>query len=401
MRSRILLLAVLIGIALPWNALAQAGAGAASPVTALPDYKLGQDDALAIVIMDHPEISSPAVVVPPDGKISLPLLAEQITVMDMTIPDLTKLLTEKYRKYLVNPYLTVTLTRKRAEYVTLSTYTGSSTMEYHPNLRISELVSQKATSTTSLDMAKVTLTHKDGSKQALDLTNLAQKVGTDADVILTAFDIVFIPKRIAQISVLGEVTRPGAFDYVEGMTVLGAITAAGGVTEAADLAGSTITMSGTEGRLDLYKLLKLGEASQDRAITVGTVIMVPEIRNRTYIFGEVTKPGYYNFKPGDRLLDALNYSAPLQSADLGRVNVIHVDKQANTAVAQVVNIKLFLERTKPDLSKNVALAAGDVIFIPGKRKSFGVQDLLSMMSGLNLVNSTAGILSHGLGSYRY
>jgi len=56
-----------------------------------------------------------------------------------------------------------------------------------------------------------------------------QVAGTDRDLILRSGDTVFVP-RAAQVYVLGAVGRPGAFRYEPGMSVLQALTMAGGVT---------------------------------------------------------------------------------------------------------------------------------------------------------------------------
>jgi protein involved in polysaccharide export with SLBB domain len=408
MKRHLILMAFLVCTVLPSAAGAQTSTpsagkpadAAANATPTVPDYQLGAEDAFSVVILNHPEISSPTVVVPPDGKITLPLLGDPIGVKDMTVQDLTKLLTERYRKFIVNPFVTVTLTKRRQEFVTLAGFAGAASMDYHSNMRISEVLAPRLAAGQVADFSKVTVTRKDSSKLTLDMTNLAQKAGTDADIFLRAGDIVFVPQRIVQFSVLGEVEKPGSYDFVrDDITILDAITAAGNPKETADLSAATITENGKEEKLDLYTMLRVGDLSHNRKITPGTSIMIPEIHDRTYIFGSVSKPGYYNFKPGDRMLDALNFSAPLQMADLGRVNHIRVDKKANTAKVTVVNVTKFLKMGK--LDENIALAAGDVLYIPERRKSFGLGDLLSWMSPLGIIDNTARIFTRGLGSNRY
>jgi len=52
----------------------------------------------------------------------------------------------------------------------------------------------------------------------------------ERNILLQAKDTVFVPKA-AQVYVLGQVARPGAYRYEEGLTVFQALLAAGGVTE--------------------------------------------------------------------------------------------------------------------------------------------------------------------------
>jgi polysaccharide biosynthesis/export protein len=52
----------------------------------------------------------------------------------------------------------------------------------------------------------------------------------ERNILLQAKDTVYVPKA-AQVYVLGQVARPGAYRYEEGLTVFQALLAAGGVTE--------------------------------------------------------------------------------------------------------------------------------------------------------------------------
>jgi polysaccharide biosynthesis/export protein len=52
----------------------------------------------------------------------------------------------------------------------------------------------------------------------------------EKNILLQAKDTVYVPKA-AQVYVLGQVARPGAYRYEEGLTVFQALLAAGGVTE--------------------------------------------------------------------------------------------------------------------------------------------------------------------------
>lgn len=85
----------------------------------------------------------------------------------------------------------------------------------------------------------------------IDPSNLVTRVnllelqvgGTDRELVLRSGDTVFVP-RAAQVYVLGAVGRPGAFRYEQGMTVLQALTLAGGVTA-----------RGSEGRTKVVRIV--------------------------------------------------------------------------------------------------------------------------------------------------
>ncbi len=57
-----------------------------------------------------------------------------------------------------------------------------------------------------------------------------QSGNPEKNITLRAGDTVYFPKA-AQVYVMGSVARPGSYRYQEGMTVLQALTLAGGATE--------------------------------------------------------------------------------------------------------------------------------------------------------------------------
>ena len=94
--GRVRLLAVVCGLLLAGSSIAQ---------TALPEYRIGVDDVLAISVWDNKDVDQ-LVFVRPDGKISLPLAGE-IDVRGMTVGDLETRLDETYQKTIKGARVTV------------------------------------------------------------------------------------------------------------------------------------------------------------------------------------------------------------------------------------------------------------------------------------------------------
>ena len=82
--------------------------------------------------------------------------------------------------------------------------------------------------------------------------------GADRDIVLQSGDTVFVP-RAAQVYVLGAVQRPGAFRYEPGMTVLQALTLAGGVSA-----------RGSEGRTKVIRIVD-GKKVEKKVKTTDTL----------------------------------------------------------------------------------------------------------------------------------
>jgi polysaccharide export outer membrane protein len=359
-----------------------------------PPYLLAAEDGISISVINFSNLST-QLIVPPDGKITVPLL-EPISVTGKTTEQVAELLTEKWRKFVINPSVTVSLTSKRHESILFYGFCAKTgPMEYRPDLHLITALAEAGGPSPLGDLSRVTITHKSGLKQTLDLTHPETKTGTESDLVLDVGDIVFIPERRNLILITGEVNAPGPIEHREGMTVLEALKTAGGIhMETADLGGATLTHAGKSSPLDLDALLRKGDLNVNATLQPGDSITVPEIRNRTYVFGAVGRAGFYNFKPGDRLLDALTgVGGPQQQADLGKVHIIHINKEKAVTGVEQVDLNKFLKDKKADLKYNVALGPGDVVFVPDRKKGFSLNDLFGILTGASLLRNASALFT--------
>lgn len=94
--------------------------------------------------------------------------------------------------------------------------------------------------------------------------------------------VIHAASAFSQVKVIGQVRQPQALAYREGMTVLDAILAAGGLAEfaAPNRAKLIRTEDGKqkEIRLRLGRLLNDGDMSQNLALRPGDLLLVPESR---------------------------------------------------------------------------------------------------------------------------
>jgi polysaccharide export outer membrane protein len=72
-------------------------------------YRIGPEDVLRISVWESPELTTD-VTVKPDGKISLPLIKE-IHAADLTPMELSDVIAQNLKKYMKDPYVTVTVTK--------------------------------------------------------------------------------------------------------------------------------------------------------------------------------------------------------------------------------------------------------------------------------------------------
>ena len=199
MKTKSFAIVSLLFLCIAWVAQAQQKVSTTVPAESSPandtTYVIGPEDVLTIDVWKEKELSGP-VPVRPDGKISLPLLND-VQAAGLTPMQLMSSLTEKLKKYVSDPTVTVTV--------------------------------------TTINSRKV--------------------------------------------YILGEVTRPGAFPLVPDMTVLQALTSAGGPTPYAKKSGIYVlrNQNGAQTKLPFnYKqVVKGGSPEQNILLKSGDTVVVP------------------------------------------------------------------------------------------------------------------------------
>lgn len=191
------LLAAILGFSILGRAQEKDSASVPAPTTSKNDttYVIGPEDVLTIDVWNEKELSGP-VPVRPDGKISVPLLND-VQAAGLTPMQLMSSLSEKLKKFVSEPTVTVTVTTINSR----------------------------------------------------------------------------------KIYILGEVARPGAFPLVPSMTVLQALTTAGGPTPYAKTSKIYVlrTENGVQNKLAFnYKqVVRGGSAEQNVLLKSGDTVVVP------------------------------------------------------------------------------------------------------------------------------
>jgi polysaccharide export outer membrane protein len=371
-----------LGQAFPAETRAQPPASQPPRTTPAP-YLLGADDVLSIQVINFPELCVPQITVPSDGSITVPVLGS-LPVAGQTTAQVARTLTKKWSDYVVSPLVTVTLTQRRHQSVQIYGFVAhAQAVEYRPDLHLLEALAEAGGASETGDMSQVAVTHKNGVIQTADLSD-PQTAGSAAqDLALSPDDVIYVPPRHMQISVLGEVAKPGSYAYKDKMTVLDALTDADNVNQAtADLSHATLIHDGTEHPLDLNALLVRGQVANNVALAPGDRIYIPELHNRIFVDGAVGHAGYYAFKPGDRLVNAISGSGGTLAgvSDLKKVTVVHQGTQPGTVVAETVDFGKFLQHG--DMSVNLPLQPNDAIYVPVKGSTTNPIAILGGIFGL-------------------
>ncbi len=354
-------------------------------------YQLAPGDVISITSIGFPQFDAAQMVIPPDGTISPILINKRISVVGMTTNDLAVLLQHEYSNYVVNPDFTVTLAQKRSQHP-ISFYGAlSGNLNPQVGMHIIDALARLGGDQRTIDLTHVVVTHADGQSVTLDLSHPEDKAQSPDNILLQEGDNVYLPVRHSMVEVTGEVTSPGAYKYHEQMTVMEAVAEAGNFDrEKADLQDATITQDGKTRPLSLYGVYHENNLANNIVLKPGDSIFIPKVKNRVYFLGEVNQIGYYNLKPGDHLLDALTQMGPSHDADLSHIRVVKVSGDKKLYSVQYVDIQAI---EKGDGKGNIVLEPGEVIFVPKRGHKFGLSDVLGALTGLNLLDGAARLVT--------
>lgn len=110
-------------------------------ITSDPDYLIGPEDVLNVNVWKEAEISATAVPVRPDGRISLPLLND-IQAAGLSPIQLAAEITEKLKKYLEQPHVTVVVTQVNSRrYFVLGEVTRAGAFPLLPHMTVLQALS--------------------------------------------------------------------------------------------------------------------------------------------------------------------------------------------------------------------------------------------------------------------
>ncbi|MEJ7614088.1 MAG: SLBB domain-containing protein [Candidatus Fervidibacter sacchari] len=253
--------------------------------------------------------------------------------------------------------------------------------------RVMDLLSQAGGLLPTANMSNVSLNRK-GEVMSLNLGKLWEGE-MEQNPELQDGDLVLVPAS-QRIWVTGAVQRPGSFDYQPNMTVLDAISIAGGPRslEEADLSAVKIVSGDTARTVNLEAAFRTGALSVE-PIRPGDIIIVPE-RAKAYIFGAVARPGAIGVRTGDTVLTLIsNAGGPLPDAKLDEVVLVRIVKDKPV----VTKLNLTQAIQKGDLSQSPPVQPGDVLYVSRKQRGSGWEDFARI---IGLANSIA-LLTYYLG----
>lgn len=194
---------------------------------------LGPGDTVRITVFRFPDLTS-EVRIAEDGKVNAPLVGP-VAVQGMTPAQAANLIAEQMKggQYIKNPQIDVSVLDARSRQVSVLGFVknpGRYQLD-GKTARVTDLIAMAGGLVPEASDTAVVQRSRNGKSEALniDLTSIIQRGDVSKNIELASGDSVFIPKAPV-VYVYGEVTKGGSYRLEPGMTVMQAISVAGGVT---------------------------------------------------------------------------------------------------------------------------------------------------------------------------
>ena len=253
--------------------LPSASAGAAADEA----YVIGAADVLEIQVWDNKDLNQ-AVFVRPDGMISLPLIGE-IQAGGKTVKELQDALAEAYTKSVKGADVTVIVKEIKSRPVYfIGGFTKPGVEQLNRDLTVLQAVSIAGGLLHTADGDNGFILRGD-KRIPVDFTKLMQKGDIAQNVKLEVGDAIVVPVADS-VYVHGEVKTPGAYKSTSDLTVLKAISQAGGVTPLAATGRVEILRSQGEKKeqikVDLDKMMRSPGENPDMRLKSNDIVFVPQ-----------------------------------------------------------------------------------------------------------------------------
>lgn len=235
------------------------------------DYIVGENDVLKVTVYDHDDLTT-TVRVSGDETINLPLL-NKVKVAGLTSTQISDKITALLaNSYIVSPQVNVFVVDFRSKKVViLGQVKKPGLYELQGRTTFLELIS-KAGGLTEEAGDKTVIKRKQGEKPSvltIDMIQLIETGDNSLNIEILDGDDIYIAKA-GVFYVSGEVNKPNEYKFEEKMTVIKAITKAGGFSANASKNSVSIIrkLNGSEQVLENIKM--------NQPILPEDVILVPE-----------------------------------------------------------------------------------------------------------------------------
>jgi polysaccharide export outer membrane protein len=170
---------------------------------------------------------------------------------------------------------------------------------------------------------------------------IARRLGDGGFVVKPQVNLLVLGFKSQQISVLGQVNRPGKYPIEQASTLADLLAMAGGISQGGADVITHITRE-ADGRtvkrdIDIHEALKTGEMEKNFPVANGDIIFVPRAP-LFYIYGEVQRPGAYRLEKEMTVMQALSVGGGLNVR--GTERGIRINRHSGDGTIQSIECKM-------------------------------------------------------------
>ncbi|MGM0438221.1 MAG: SLBB domain-containing protein, partial [Bacillota bacterium] len=192
--------------------------------------------------------------------------------------------------------------------------------------KISNIIAQAGGLT---EMASNEATFSSGNKkEKIQVNNITSGKSNDNKVLKDG-DEIFVPRTTQQVSILGEVNKPGSYNWHKKLRLTELLAQAGNYTNKGDIKEIKISNPEKETqKINLMKYLENGNNNANPLLKPGDTIVIPELESgaKVTILGEINKPGHYAWEKGLQLADLIAQAGnKTDRANLKKIQLISKD----------------------------------------------------------------------------
>ena len=239
------------------------------------DYLIGPDDVVKVTVYNHPDLTATERV-SGDGMITLPLIGG-VKLSGMSVEQAAKkivlLLSDGF---IMDPKVSVFVVDFRSRKVMImgqvfrpGIFTLSGNTTFLELLTLAGGLTKEAGDKATIKRKALETGKEAEGLITIDLRRLIEQGDASLDVTLMDNDSIYISKA-GVFYITGEIKKPDAYKYEEGLTVIKAATMAGGFSDKA-----------APGRIKIIRKVDkkdtvIERADMDQVILPGDIIVVPE-----------------------------------------------------------------------------------------------------------------------------
>ena len=304
------------------------------------EYLLGPGDMVRITVFGNPDLTTETRVTQA-GTLTFPLVGE-VPLGGLAVATAEKKLASMLEDggFLKQPQVNIVVLQFTSQQISILgdvSKPGRYPLD-RPSTLVEVLALAGGVNQNGSDMVTILSQHEGKTeKHDYDLRDVLRK-GEGANIKISSDDIVYAHAR--EVSVLGQVNRPGKYSVVEGVrNVVDFLSMAGGINTVGADAVTVITYRDgkpVRKEIDVDALFRSADASSNFELAAGDMIYVPRAP-MVYVYGEVQRPGSFRLERNMTVAQVLAVGGGLTPR--GTERGLHIKRRNAAGVLETIDAK--------------------------------------------------------------